>query len=92
MIVTKNSQGTLNSHAQDEHEDVLRRPPHSPWQRPTNEDTNGLLRQYFPKITGFSRWSAEDLKAVVLALNNHLARASIGRPPAGTFKEQPRSI
>jgi IS30 family transposase len=44
--------------------------PLSPWQRPSNESTNGLLRQYFPKGTDLSRWSAEDLEAVAYALSN----------------------
>jgi IS30 family transposase len=63
----------LFQHARIEEETGLRiyfADPHSPWQRGTNENTNGLLRQYFPKGSDLTKWSAEQFHQIVSELND----------------------
>ena len=66
--------------------------PKSPWQRGTNENTNGLLRQYFPKGTDLSRWSAEEIEAVAATINNRPRKILDWKTPAEALDQRLRSL
>src|SRR5882762_1713072 len=61
--------------------------PRSPWQRGTDENTNGLLRQYFPQGTDISRYSERELDAVANTLNARPRKALEWKTPAEAFEE-----
>ena len=67
--------------------DVFFCDPHSPWQRGSNENTNGLLRQYFPKRTEIAHYSQADLDDIAAELNGR-PRQTLGfKTPSEALNE-----
>jgi IS30 family transposase len=76
----------------DTHMQVFFCDPHSPWQRGSAENTNGLLRQYFPRNTDLSLHSAAYLNAVARELNNRPRQTLHWMKPSEVFGRTVASI
>ena len=66
--------------------------PYSPWRRGTNENTNGVLGQYFPKGTDLSRWDPNDLGAGAAAVNSRPGKIPGWRTPAEALNDHLRLL
>ncbi len=71
----------------DTHMKVYFAHPQSPWERGTNENTNGLIRQYFPKGTDFNEVSAYEIRKVQDRLNGRPRKILNARTPFEVFNE-----
>ncbi|MGI9029946.1 MAG: IS30 family transposase, partial [Ilumatobacteraceae bacterium] len=67
--------------------DVFFCDPHSPWQRPSNEHMNGLLRQYFPKGTDLNNVSLEEVRHVAAEMNGRPRKVLGWRTPAEVYAD-----